>query len=108
MAGYGYNSNINNTNNMDFTNTLGLNFGAVFDDQQQSFGKLDEGNTSTSYPFFTADEGIDTTTGQFNMADQSIFSMPSADSSFNIPQELVSLPFPWRWMQVSNIVPGNG
>ena len=88
MAGFGYNTNINT--NMDFTNNLGLNFDAVFNEQQPSFGKLNEGNTSASYPFFPADEGIDTTTGQFNMADQSLFSMPSAESSFNMPQDLVS------------------
>lgn len=88
MAGFGYNANID-TNNMEFSNDLGLTFGAVFDEQQQSFGKLNEGNTSAaSYPFFTADEAIDTTTGQFNLADQSLFSLPSAESSFNMPQDL--------------------
>ncbi|KAH7138558.1 hypothetical protein B0J11DRAFT_476292 [Dendryphion nanum] len=83
MAGFGFDTN----STMDFSN-MGLGFGAVFDEQQQSFGKSNEGNTSTDFSFFAADEGIDTSASQFNLADQSLFTMPSAESSFTMPQEL--------------------
>jgi hypothetical protein len=68
-----------NTADMDFNNVF-----ATMPQQQQSFAKPNEDNTSG---FFFGDEGIDTTA---SFIDPVVFSTPSQELNY-LPQNLVSV-----------------
>jgi hypothetical protein len=71
--------------------------------QQQSFMKPSEGDTSAD--FFFGDEGIDTTA---SFIDPILFSTPSQEPSY-MTQNLVCIPLPCRLRAPSLIVhPGHG
>jgi hypothetical protein len=90
MAGFGFNTDTNNLA-MDF-GAGAMNMAFAFEQpaahHPQSFSKADEDNTSNPF-FFADDEGIDTSSSQFDP----LFTMPSAESSFTMPQTLVSSSF---------------